>query len=67
MSRNVAKACRTNSIGRALDTGAELRSVAAARSTGLRLLHFSNPECFGIVSPEGLIGSAGPGRTFTVR
>jgi hypothetical protein len=34
--------------------------VAAARSTGLRLLHFSNPEFFGIVSPEGLLGSAGP-------
>jgi len=30
------------------------QSVAAVRSTGLRLLHFSNPECFGAISPAGI-------------
>jgi len=54
---------RTWSIGGCVDAGltqgAQLRSVAAARSTGLRLLHFSDPERFRGLSALKMFRSVG--------
>ena len=35
--------------------GQVYKSVAAVRSTGLRLLHFSTPKAFGVISPAGIV------------